>query len=231
MKINIKNLIEYFDLKESTKYGDATATISLAGEDLCAAIFKHYRENVSGKKIKIIDSNIEIPTTMKKKGRRLDRWIVEEGGPKHILYQTEIKNWCSRAIGGINIPINIKQIELDKLSDKNWNSTKKDIDAKLENYINKVFINMVSDKRIRFNNKYEKCPLLLFWDARKPIKSKSFFHKYKVPKKYFFYDYCMAFSCSLYLRSLLKERKRKIDLDMPNVERRMERMIQLFGVK
>jgi len=228
MKINIKELLEYFDIKESTDYGDTTAAISVAGEDLCAAIFQHYCELERGSKVDIIDSNEHIPVQMKKIGRRLDRWIIEKRAKSIILYQTEIKNWCSRAIGGVNIPLDVNEAILEELAEKNWLHHISEIESKKGNGINKVFVDMVSDIRLKITGSYKKEPLLLFWDARKPKGVKGFFFKYNLPKKHFDYSYCWVFSCSLYLRHLYKGGKSIININMPNVSRRLKQLNQIF---
>lgn len=112
MRLNIKELLEYFDLRGATDYGDTTATISVVGEDLGASLFRHYCQKVRGTKVEIYDPNKEIPTEGKRMGRRLDRWVIERKNDTQVLYQVEIKSWCSRAIGGIDIPVKVTDGEL-----------------------------------------------------------------------------------------------------------------------
>jgi len=236
MKINIKDLLEYFDIKETTDYGDTTATISVVGEDLCAAIFKHYCELERGSKVNIIDSNQYIPVQMKRIGRRLDRWIMENKIKGNTLYQTEIKNWCSRAIGGIDVPLDANQVMLDELAEINWLHHISEIESSEGNGVNKVFIKMlndkimVKDKKLGLADSYKKEPLLILWNVAKPKKEKEFFFKYKLPKKYFDYDYCWVFSCSLYLRHLDKKGKSETRIKMPNVTRRLKQLNHIFKV-
>jgi len=235
MKINIKDLIEYFDIKKNTDYGDTTATISVVGEDLCASIFKHYCETERGSKVIIVDSNQHIPVQMKKIGRRLDRWIMEIRGTSNIFYQTEIKNWCSRAIGGVNVPLDVDGKTLDDLAEHNWLHHLPDFQSNEGNGINKVLVEMLNDKRVVNDKKlelpdsYRKEPLLILWNVAKPKEEKEFFFKFNLPKKYFDYDYCWVFSCSLYLRHLNKEEgTSEIQIDMPNVARRLTQLNRIF---
>jgi hypothetical protein len=230
MKINIKELLEYFDLKENTDYGDTTATISVVGEDLCAAIFKHYCELERDSKISIVDPNQYIPTQMKKIGRRLDRWIEEDRKGDLILYQTEIKNWCSRAIGGVNVPLDVDKERLEELAEINWLHHISAYSSKEGNGLNKVLVDMVSDKSLKLKYSYKKEPLLILWHVAKPKEEKDFFFRYDLPEKYFYYDYCLVFSCSLYLRHLYRNGKIKIIIDMPNVDRRLKQLNQIFKV-
>jgi len=236
MKINIKELLEYFDIKETTDYGDTTAAISVVGEDLCAAIFKDYCESERGSQVNIIDPNKYIPVQMKKIGRRLDRWIFEYKKGKNILYQTEIKNWCSRAIGGVNVPLDSDKEKLDELAERNWVNHISDIDSREGNGVNKVLVEMlndrkvVNDEKLKLHNSYNKEPLLILWNAAKPKNEKDFFFKYKLPEKYFDYDHCWVFSCSLYLRHFCNEGVNEIIIDMPNVSRRLKQLNQIFKV-
>jgi len=89
MKLNIKELLDFFDDKKDSQKGDANAIMALLGEDLNASIFRHFKKNA----IEILDDSV-LPGTSK--GKWLDRWIVD--GKK--LYQCEIKNWAATAIGG-----------------------------------------------------------------------------------------------------------------------------------
>ncbi|OGF66497.1 hypothetical protein A3I27_00695 [Candidatus Giovannonibacteria bacterium RIFCSPLOWO2_02_FULL_43_11b] len=228
MKLNIKELLSYFDLRESTSNGDTTATIAVVGEDLGAGLFKHYCEYERRSSVKIFDA---IPTTMQRVGRQLDRWILEKIGNKEILYQAEIKNWCARAIGGIDIPLVVPDKTLAALAKRNWDRDTNKITSREANGLNKVFINMTNDTLLNIQNSYQKEPLLIFWEARNPKKHLGYFYKYKLPKKTFYYDYCWVFSCSLYLRNLYKNGERKVSIEMPNAGRRLKELNRLFKVK
>lgn len=234
MKINIKELLEYFDIKETTDYGDTTATISVVGEDLCAAIFKHYCELERGSKVVIVDPNQHIPVQMKKIGRRLDRWIMEIRGAGNIFYQSEIKNWCSRAICGVNVPLDVDGKRLDGLAEHNWLHHLPDFQSNEGNGINKVLVEMLNDKKVINDRKlelpgsYKKEPLLILWNVAKPKTEKTFFFKFNLPEKHFDYDYCWIFSCSLYMRNLYKRGTVGMQIDMPNVTRRLKQLNQIF---
>lgn len=234
MKLNIRELLEYFDLKGTTDYGDATATISVVGEDLCAAIFKHFCELKRGSKIIIVEPNQHIPVQMKRVGRRLDRWIMEKRKNNNIFYQTEIKNWCSRAIGGVDVPLDVNKDNLDDLAEHNWLHHFPDFQSSEANGINKVLVEMLNDKRVISDKKlelpdsYSKEPLLILWNVAKPKEEKDYFFKFKLPNKYFHYDYCWIFSCSLYIRSLYKKGVLELIVDMPNITRRLRQLNSIF---
>ena len=229
-KLDIKNLLEYFDLRESTEKGDTTSVISVAGEDLNSAIFRSFREEEFKAKIKVFD---DTPTLGKKKGKHLDRWIFEEKGKIKVLYQAEIKNWGARALGGSDVPLDVGAGELSELIKKHWNHFS-DIDKKEVNGINKVFVKM-DDYKVRKIIGKRKCtrvPLLIIWEVVHPKGKNKYFYRYKVNvnKKYFDFGYCDIFSCSLYLRCLRAKKIKKIEVEMPNVRRRLLDMNRLFPI-
>ena len=231
MQVNIKELLTYFDIEESSDYGDTTAAIAVVGEDLGAALFQHYCKHVRGSEAQVIDANEEIPTTGKKKGPRLDRWILEQVGEKQILYQSEIKSWCARAIGGSNVSLNISDEELLQATRRNWNNVHKSLNNKEINGVNKVLVEMKNDDRLGIEGRYKKEPLLIFWDARSPSNRAACLGRLKLKKPYFDYDYCWVFSCSLYLRYLCRKGVRKLSLAIPNAKRRLNDLNRLFMVK
>lgn len=228
MRVNIKDLLEYFDLKSSSDYGDTTAAISVVGEDLGAAIFKHFLENTQGASVEIMDPNFIIPTTLQRIGRSLDRWILSNENKKSTLYQAEIKSWCARAIGGVDVPINCDSQTLNRLAELNWLKHIVTLESKDANGLNKVLVNMINDSRLLLKTAYVKEPLLIYWHACKPSKEKDFFFKYKLKSRNYYYDYCWNFSCSLYLRDLLSQKIEYIELDMPNLQRRINQLNKIF---
>ena len=78
-----------FDTRNSEIKGHITSIIGIVGEDLGAALFKHYYERNHNGKASISDSS---PKSGGRKGPRLDRWIYVAEKQKTIAYQTEIKN-------------------------------------------------------------------------------------------------------------------------------------------
>lgn len=233
MKLNIRELLEYFDTKDSTDYGDTTATIAVVGEDLGASLFKHYCENERNSDVEIIDANEEIPTGGKKKGKRLDRWILEKTGTNQTLYQTEIKSWCSRAIGGVTIPIDISKDELLKLTMRNWNRDVSLLNEENINGLNKVLVDMPTDSRLErlgIKKPYDKEPLLILWDARSSDGSLFCFSRYYTKEKHFDYNYCWVFSCSLYLRQMHDKGLKDLHVEVPNAERRIKDLTRIFKI-
>ena len=219
MKLNIKELLDFFDDKKDSQKGDANALMSILGEDLNVLAYKHFRKN----KVEILTDSV-LPGTHK--GKRLDRWIVDN----RKLYQCEIKNWAATAIGGRQLRSNASDEEIKEVVDYYW---KRELinsfsnKTKHPNGVTKVLLKMKPPKKYRNKSKIE--PLLIYWmpissdkkglnplstlsmeTLRLPIES-------EFPKLH-------IFSVSLYLRQLYKRRKRQkfINLDMPHFEHRMK---------
>ena len=91
MKINIKELLDLFDDKKESEKGDANAIMSILGEDLNAAAYRHFRKD----EVDILKENV---VQGFQGGKHLDRWILDK--KENRLFQCEIKNWAATAIGG-----------------------------------------------------------------------------------------------------------------------------------
>jgi len=235
MKLNIKELLDFFDDKKDSQKGDANALISVLGEDLNASVYKNFRNN----EVKILNESV---TLNKKKddgtrGKELDRWIVDRKNRK--LFQCEIKNWAATAIGGKRLKSNASDEETKKIVKYYWdrelnnNLSKR---AKHPNGVTKVLLKMEPPNGYRNISKIE--PLLIYWmpissDKRGlnplsilPVKS---LHLSINPN----FSKLHIFSVSLYLRQLYKKgRGRKfIDLDVPHLEHRIKILTKLQNKK
>lgn len=98
------------------------------------------------------------------------------------------------------------------------------------NGTNKVFVEMKNVPEGKIGKKYKKIPLLIIWEVAHPEGKNKYWYRYDVDKKYFHFDYCHVFSCSLYLRYLLSKNVKKIGVEMTNVGRRLLDMNHLFPV-
>ena len=54
MKLNIKELLDFFDDRKDSQKGDANALMAILGEDLNASVYKHFRAN----KIDILEESV-----------------------------------------------------------------------------------------------------------------------------------------------------------------------------
>lgn len=222
MKIDIKELLDFFDDKKDSHNGDANSIIAVLGEDLNASVYKHYRKN----KVDILDDSV-LPGTSK--GKRLDRWIVDNENKK--LFQCEIKSWAASAIGGKQLKTIASVEDINKVVIYYWNrelnnNLSKDSKDLHPNHVTKVLLKM----KIPKGCKYAKIePLIIYWmpissdiNGINPLSVISV-KSLKLPIDSPFQK-LNIFSVSLYLRQLYKNGKGKkfIDLDMPHFEHRIK---------
>ncbi|MCR4274779.1 MAG: hypothetical protein NUW02_01890 [Candidatus Campbellbacteria bacterium] len=217
MKLSIKELLDFFDDKKNSQKGDASALMAILGEDMNAAVYKHFRKNG----VEILDDSV-LPGT--NKGNRLDRWVVDKKYKK--LYQCEIKNWAATAIGGQRLNSNADSKIVKKIVEYHWKRELSSNFSKNHEQPNGVTKVLLSMRKLLEYQKFKVEPLLIYWmpissDKKDlnplsvlPIKSlhlpiKSQFKKLHI------------FSVSLYLRQLLKKGRKTIDLEMPHFEHRM----------
>lgn len=219
IEINIIELLKFYDEKIQSSKHHATAIDAVAGEDLGAGLITHYlnRENFSAKVL-------QYPCTQRtKSGSRLDRWILAERNSEKIYFQTEIKNWSAHAIGGKILKINATQDEISEYKINRWNGV---WDGKMltKKPARKVLIPM---KPIKENSKIE--PLICFWESIHPEGKCEPFFSVDIKDKNF--SRLWVFSMSAYLRKLLNSGEKKITLEMPKTESRIEWLNTLFRVK
>ena len=221
MKLNVKELLDFFDNKKDDVRHDISSVIGVVGEDLGAALFKRYYEETFGKKVTISIFPV-VSGTMK--GPRLDRWIyIEQSKNKFTAFQAEIKNWSAYAIGARRVgtdPKTIPAIGLLNLEDRTKRLIHKD-----KNGENKVFYPM--KKPIDFPDKAILEPLIIYWCVMsKDGKNLDPFLKVNMSIKGF--KKLNIFSMSNYLRSI---KKKEIILDMPSAEKRIGLLKKYFPTK
>jgi len=226
MKLNIKELLDFFDDKKDSQRGDASALMAILGEDLNSSVYKHFRKC----KVEIINDPV-LPGT--NKGQILDRWIVD----KRKLYQCEIKNWGATAIGGKQLRSDAGDEDIKKVSDYHW---KRELGSHFSNKseqpnrITKVLLKMKPPDKYSGISKIE--PLLIYWmpisSDKKGLNPLSILSikplGLKIGTKF---SKLYIFSVSLYLRQLYRKGKGQkfIDLDMPHLEHRMEILAKFQG--
>jgi hypothetical protein len=99
-QLNKSELLTFYDLRQladKERGSPVTAITSLIGEDLVLGLLEHYLRT-DGKDA-LLGDPIYKCKTRGKTGPQLDAWILTK---KH-LYQTEVKNWCASAIGGVEV--------------------------------------------------------------------------------------------------------------------------------
>jgi hypothetical protein len=224
MEIDLKKLLEFLDEYHPENKGQASAVIGVIGEDLNASLFKHCME-ARGFFVNVAYYGV---TTGSKRGPRLDRWIYIEKDSKKTLYQTEIKNWSSWAIGGYKLSVDADDEDMQKVLSHTW-TRQMEIDFvkdKYPNHITKVMVSMRIPAEYD-TMKGEVEPLLIYWmpinnnlNPAEPL--------FSVPRSELpgigdtEFNELNFFSASLYARQLWKQGEKFVDLEMPNAEKRIE---------
>jgi hypothetical protein len=216
MKLSIKKLLDFFDDKKDSLKGDANALSAILGEDLNASAYKHFRKN----SVEILNNPV-LPGSMK--GNRLDRWIFDKKNNK--LFQSEIKNWSATAIGGKQLKSNASDEEVGEISKYHWSREQKNSLSKKASHPNKVSKVLLHMKTPSNFANLEIEPLLIYWmpisSDIKGLNPLSSIYVSDFPIETTF-STLYIFSVSLYLRYLLKNGEKYIELDMPHFEHRMQ---------
>ncbi len=227
MQIKIKPLLDLFDTKTNSVKGDITSLISLVGEDLNCALFCHYLQE-SGKKIEVLSNTV--PTQGLRRGKWLDRWIINH--TDKIIYQCEIKNWSSSALGGKILPVDASEEKCSEIVLYHRNRELQNnfsFNSIFPNNVNKVLLKMkIPDKFKDYKNE----PLIIYWmpisfDKLSPysiyILEKSLIEKHK--RTIGLFKKTHVFSVSLYLRHI---KKTELNLELNNFARRLKIIDQVF---
>lgn len=220
MKIDIEKIVEFFD--NTIIKGSATSIAGILGEDLNAWAFKHFMENEMGNNVEILKNPV---TTGKKKGKWLDRWIYVKNKKEEKLYQCEIKNWSSSAIGGYHLDKNSSKEKIIEACKHNWFRQSEAF------FSNREFPNSVTKSLVEMKKPAEYIninvePVVIYWmpiscnDEIKPFFNVSVSSLNNENIKTSFKKFGV-FSVSLYLRELLSRGNKIIEVDMPNVKDRM----------
>ena len=224
MKFNIKGLLDFFDDKKDSLKGDPNALIAMFGEELNAAVYKHFRRD----KVEVLECSV-VPGT--NKGHRLDRWILDKENNK--LLQCEIKNWAASAIGGKRLISDATDEQIKAVVSYYWkHQLRESFSNKKEqpNGITKVLLKMKYPAGYENISKIE--PLLIYWmpissdeNTLEPFSTVSL-SNFDLPMITTEFSELHIFSVSLHLRQLLK-RQSYIDLDLPHLKRRLKTLANL----
>ena len=142
----------------------ATSIVSIAGEDLAAGCFQRYLKKKEEATICVRPDSV---TTGKRKGPRLDRWIVVDWPDgSQVTFQTGIKNSSAHAIRGEKLPLDISAEKLRNYKKRMWEGLWDSDNQSIKDYAHgKVLTRMkppanLTDSRI--------LPLLILWTPIAP---------------------------------------------------------------
>ena len=233
LSVDVDKILHFFDEPQKQDRTHATSIVAVAGEDLGAGLLKHYLESQQGAAVDILPQR---PTTGKREGPRLDRWIeVTWPGPpkKTKLFQTEIKNWSAHAIGGKRLPVNVSQNDLNKFQQDRWRELWDEIVQGVQKLGNggpySGLMKVLAPMRLPTtrNSAHGPEPLLVLWTAFGPGNCGALFD-HELPQPMNNFERIWFFSMSSYLRHLRRQSVFRIDLDMPDAVSRIGLLKRLF---
>ncbi len=217
--VNLRVLVDFYDRKVPKSIGHATAINAVLGEDLAIALFCDFA-NVEGLSPIFLTNKCN---QGKNKGKRLDCWIQVTEKESIIHYQTEIKNWSAHAFSGKSIPGIESNENMVAFRKSRWeNQFDNSIQSLKQEPAKKVLIKM---KALPGN--VEIRPLIIFWDAMHPEgEAKEFF---SVPVSSADFNELWIFSMSTYVRNQISKGRSEINIEMPEVDTRMEWLSKIYS--
>ena len=244
VRVDVQQVLRFFDEKPPCSTGHATAIVSVLGEDLAAASLRDcLLANGAGP----VNIRSETVGTGGRSGPRLDRWIEADlKGGRRVLFQTEIKSWSAHAIGGKTLAVNASAEQVREYQNTywkgQWDSCRRTFKS---SNVAKVLVHM--EPKFDQDDR-EKLPLLIYWSPVAPKKSRykqsqsAGGHLFSIsqPTCDFPFDVPSSwpsargfnevwiFSVSGYLRS---RRSATIEIPMPNAAERLAILVRMMQLQ
>jgi hypothetical protein len=223
-KLDLRQLVNFYDYAIESSATHAAAVNAMMGEELGVSLMLHYFQ-MQGKPTEAL----AVPCTQgTQKGKRLDKWFVQDDGENVFLYQTEIKNWSAHSLGGTRATEKLRGLPINS---KEWSEHRKKVwDQRftIESTLKdpktwKVLTPMKPPP------KYEKAaikPVICFWEGMHPEGKTDVF--FDVPLKDEKFDKLFVFSMSNFVHQLLARGIDFLDVAMPNAVIRKDWIEKLF---
>lgn len=218
MKINRKSLLEFYDTRQKCNGAGThvSAITGFLGEDIVLGLLLNYFNSI-GTNAEILSYTC---SSGKKKGPRLDGWVIQKSCNDENLYQIEIKNWAASSIGGKEVGKSKRIKTVFDLAQYNYNF-----------YFNTSFNQKKIFKVLNEMKKPEKyknltpIPLVALWSPIGVSEELPPFFNTKVDG---YESSFYVFSSSLYLNTLNDD---YVDLHMPRTEQRLSLMSRLIPIQ
>lgn len=215
MQLNIREVLRFYDERNSVNSRHASAITGLIGEDVAIAVFCHYARSFG---LPVTARN-EPCTEGKKKGKWLDKWLFVESDSDRWLYQVEVKNWSAHSIGGKHLAVDATLEQIRDAKQSRWVEQWDELDERFrKKEVDKVLSVMgppLSDCRVE--------PLVIFWFAIHPTGADEAFFEVNARGEF---KRVFIFSISTYLRSLNSD---TIRVDVPRVTERLSILKKLLS--
>jgi hypothetical protein len=211
MRLDLEQLLEFYDYKVEDSDTHASAINAVLGEDVAVELMRNYFEALGFK-----FQEAEPCTQGKQAGHRLDRWIYIERDSEESLYQVEIKNWSAHSIGGRRVPRNPSEEEMKKFRLDRWRKqfdVATNIPTQKETV--KVLTPMLAPRKFE---RLRQKPMLCFWEPMHPFGCEDEFMSAPIADPNF--ETVFVFSMSNHIRRLLRE-KRYLEISSKTIDDRL----------
>ena len=219
-KLNLRELLNFFDCKVSSSIGHASAINGVIGEDLGVALLHKY---FSTQKLSPIV--LDEPCTQKtKKGKRLDKWILITEADLKIIYQVEIKNWNAHSFNSEIVLDHSDEKYMREYRLRRW--TKQfDTELRIPSQIECQKVLLPMQVPTAFKD-YEHRTLLCFWDALHVEGKSDAMFEVSVNSDHF--ENLTVFSMSNYVSELLKQSE-VLEVVLADAEARINWLNKLYS--
>lgn len=218
-RLNLRELLNFYDYKVASSTGHATAVNAVLGEDLAVALLEHYFRS-QGHEVRVLDVT---PTQGTQKGYRLDKWIVVVTASDSTIYQVEIKNWSAHSIGGREVKLDSDEDYMSDFRRRRWNHQFDQANIPTQKETRKVLTRMRAPSGY---SDFTQKSMLCFWEPIHPEgKSIPFF---SVVLNGEAFDELGVFSMSNYV-SLLRQETEYLEVEMKDADARIEWLQKLYG--
>lgn len=228
MKINVRNILEFFDEKPAGSKGHHTSIMSLMGEDLGVGLLKHCLESRDAKvqilnerpKCEPVVGSLRTQLPDIKKRPELDYWVsVVWPDGSATLFQVEVKSWAAYAKDGRVLkfdasPDDVRAFRQERWKHYGWEEVRPG--ASLRDPIVQT-VKVLVPMRRPLGVAHPVEPLVSYWVALHPAGDDECLFPHKLPNGLPF-SQVWVFSQSAYLRSL---NIGEIEVDAPNVAERV----------
>lgn len=219
-KLNLGELLNFYDYRVPTSNTHASAINAVLGEDLAVALLVHYFKGV-GQEVVALD---EVCTQKTKSGYRLDKWIAVKSATESVIYQVEIKNWSAHSVGGKSVKLDADEDYMREFRLKRWRhqfNEEKQVPSQKETL--KVLIKMRVPNEF---SSYKHEALLCFWEPLHPKGELEAFFEVDVLSDAF--KKLKVFSMSNYVSELRKSTE-TLDVEMPDADARIDWLKKLYN--
>jgi hypothetical protein len=213
VKVNVRQLLAFFDADE-TVAPHANSVKSIFGEELGFALLtKHFESSGIAARM-----GRRLCTQGKRKGCRLDGWLIIQNDGADLYYQVEVKAWSQHSLGGKRLSLSATPAELRAFKKERWERYWSGTAFK-DPALAKVLVPMLSPM---LGARVE--PLACIWDAVHPAgDSTPLFAVDLLPGSTF--KKVSVFSMSAFLRTLSSE---ILELDLNAVRERLLWLGRIF---